>query len=122
MQKSSSVDVTRRAFRAAAVLFAGVTVFVGVLFVRALGDREFRSGLLTYGIITAVASVGLWRRRGWGRSIALIFAVANAGLGALALLSVILAREGSFVGPVILLTASIAFGYALSRPVFSNDE
>lgn len=122
MQKSSSVDVTRRAFRAAAVLFAGVTVFVGVLFVRALGEREFRSGLLTYGIITAVATVGLWRRRGWGRSIALIFAVANTGLGALALLSVILAREGSFVGPVILLTASIAFGYALSRPIFSNDE
>ena len=110
------------AFRAAAVVFVGVTIFVGFLFVRALGEREFRSGLLTYGIITAVASVGLWRRRRWGRSLALLFAVANAGLGTLALLSVILAREGPFFGPIILLVVSVAFGYVLSRPVFSVDD
>ena len=126
MPKSSSVDAgrdaKRRAFRAAAVLFVAVTIFVVVLFVRALGERELRSGLLTYGIITAVAAVGLWRQRRWGRSIALLFAVANAGLGTLALLSIILAREGAFVGPLILLVASVAFGYVLSRPIFSVDD
>jgi hypothetical protein len=110
------------AFRAAAVLFAGVTVFIAVLFVRALGEREFRSGLMTYGIITAVASVGLWRQRRWGRSLALLFALANAGLGALALISVILARRGPLLGPVILLVASVAFGYVLSRPIFAVDD
>jgi hypothetical protein len=115
-------SATRRAFRAAAVVFAATTAFVGVLFVRALGEREFRSGLLTYGIITAVAGVGLWRQRRWGRSIALIFALANAGLGALALLSVILARRGPLLGPTILLVASVAFGYVLSRPIFAVDD
>ncbi len=77
---------------------------------------------MTYGIITAVAAVGLWRRRRWGRSVALIFALANAGLGTLALLSVILARRGPLLGPVILLVASVAFGYVLSRPIFEVDD
>jgi hypothetical protein len=106
------------AFRAAGVLFAAITVFVGVLFVRALEREEIRSGLATYGLITAAAAFGLWRRRRWGRSVALLFALGNAGLGALSLLSVIIARRGPLLGPSILLVASVALAYVLSRPVF----
>lgn len=104
------------------MLFGGVTVFVGFLFARALTEREIRSGLLTYGLITGAATVGLWLRHRWGRSVALVFALGNAGLGTLSLLSVMLARRGPLIGPAILLAASVVLAWALSRPVFSLPD
>ena len=102
-----------------AVLFGAGTVFVAVLFVRALGEREIRSGLATYGLLTGAAAVGLWRRRRWGRSLALVIAIGNIGLGALALLAVVISRRGDVFGPGVLLVVSLALGYGLSRSVFN---
>ncbi|HYZ94043.1 MAG TPA: hypothetical protein VFA34_16845 [Actinomycetota bacterium] len=122
MQKSSSADARRVAFRAAAVLFAGTTIFVTVLFVRALGDNEIRTGLATYGLFTGAAAVGLWLRRRWGRGLALVIAMGNMGLGTLALLSVIMLRRGNAAGPAILLASSVLLGYLLSRRIFSLPD
>lgn len=118
MLKSSSA----RAFRAAAGVFAVTAVFVGVLFVRALTEREIRSGLFTYGAMCVATAIGLWRMRRWGRNLALIIAMGNIGLGTLALLSVMLARRGPVVGPVVLLVISLAMSYWLSRPAFDVPE
>ena len=109
---------TRRAFRGMAVLFAAVTVFIGVLFVRALGEREIRSGLATFALLSAATAIGLWRVRRWGRSLALLMALGNAGLGTLSLFAVLIARRGPLLGPAILLAASVVLAYALSRSVF----
>jgi len=94
-------------------------VFVAVLFARSLGEREIRSGLFTYGLLTGAAAVGLWRRSRWGRSLALVIALGNVGLGALALLAVIISRRGDVLGPSVLLAVSLALAYALSRRVFN---
>jgi uncharacterized membrane protein (DUF2068 family) len=123
LPKSSSADAGRLAFRAAAVLFAATTIFITVLFIRALVvHNEIRSGLLTYGLFTGAATVGLWMRRRWGRGLALLIAMGNMGLGTLALLSVILLRQGSATGPAILLVSSIVLGYVLSRSFFSLPD
>jgi uncharacterized membrane protein (DUF2068 family) len=103
-------------------LFAAGTVFVAVLFVRSLGEREIRSGLLTYGLLTGAGAVGLWRRRRWGRNLALVIAIGNVGLGTLALLAVILSRKGDVIGPGVLLVVSLALAYALSRGVFNFPD
>ncbi len=99
-----------------------MTVFIGVLFVRALGEHEIRSGLAMYGTFTGAAAFGLWRRQRWGRSLALVIAMGNIGLGGLSLLSVIMSRRGPVAAPAILLGASLVLGYVVSRPVFSFDD
>lgn len=107
------------AFRVAAALFTAATIVFVVIFVLVLVRRdEIRSGLATYGAITAVAAVGLWRRRSWGRQLALVVTLASAGLGMLTMLSILFAREGSLVVPGIVLVLSAAFAYWLSRPAF----
>ena len=45
-------------------------------------------------------------------------ALGNAGLGTLAVLSVIISGRGSLPGPIVLLAVSTAVAYLLSRPVF----
>ncbi len=104
------------------VLFAAVAIFVGVLFVRALGEKEIRTGLLTYGLLCAATAVGMFRLRRWGRSLALVMAMGNAGLGTLSLLAVVIARRGPYLGPTILLVVSVVLAYVLSRPVFTLPE
>lgn len=111
-----------RSFRAAAVVFAAVTVFTGGLFVRALTEREIRTGLLTYALLTGAAAVGLWRVRRWGRNVALIVAMGNIGLGTLALMAVLFSRRGSPVGPALLLVTSLVMGFALGRPSFDLEQ
>ena len=103
-------------------MLSAVTIFVLVLFVRALGEREIRSGLLTYGLLTGAAAVGLWLVRRWGRSVALIIAMGNAGLGALALMAVLISRRGDVVGPSVLLVASVAMAWLLARGVFDLPD
>lgn len=115
MLKSSSV----RSFRAAAVLFGAGAVFVAVLFVRALGEREIRSGLFTYAAMCLATAIGLWRVRRWGRNLALIVTMGNLGLGTLTLLAVVMSRSGPVVGPLVLLVVSLAVSYWLSRPDFN---
>ena len=104
------------------MFFAAVAIFTAILFVRALGDDEIRSGLFTYGLFAAAIAVGLWRMTRWGRSLALIMAIGNAGLGALSLLAVVLAERGDAVGPGVLLLLSLGAGYALSRSVFDLPQ
>jgi hypothetical protein len=103
-------------------LFAAVTVFIVVLFVRALTEKEIRTGLLTFAIFTAATTIGMWRIRRWGRSLALVVAIGNVGLGALALLAVLISREGGWIGPAILLVTSLGLGYVLGRPIFNLDD
>lgn len=123
MQKSSSAESANLiAYRAAAAGFFAAALFVGALFVRALTRGEIRSGLFTYGVLALAVSIGLWLRTHWGRNLGLIMAVGNIGLGAIALLSVILSRDGSPVIPIVLLILSVGAGYAISRPVFNLPE
>ena len=103
-------------------LFAAVTVFILVLFVRALTEKEIRTGLFTFAVFTAVTAIGMWRIKRWGRSLALVVAIGNVGLGALALLAVLMSREGDWIGPAILLVASLGLGYLLGRPIFNLDD
>ena len=103
-------------------LFGAVTVFILVLFVRALTQKEIRTGLLTFAIFTAATAIGMWRIRRWGRSLALVVAVGNVGLGALALLAVLMSKQGNVLGPAILLGASLVLGYALGRPIFTLEN
>jgi hypothetical protein len=105
------------------MLFAAVTCFVMTLFVlRLVGEHEIRSGLLTYGLFTGAAAVGLWLERRWGHALGLVVALGNAGLGTLALLAVIISREGPVLGPALLLVGSIVLSYLLSRPVYSFPQ
>jgi uncharacterized membrane protein (DUF2068 family) len=99
--------------------FAAVTIFVAVLFVRALGEREIRTGLFTYAALCAATAIGLWRVRRWGRSLALLMALGNAGLGTMSLLAVLIARRGPLLGPGTLLVASVGVAYLLSRSAFA---
>lgn len=104
-------------------MHAAITVFVGVLFVRHLvADQQIRSGLATYGLFTGAAAVGLWRQRSWGRGLALVIVMGNAGLGTLALLAVIVSRRGPWLGPALLLAGSVVLGYVVSRPVFNSTD
>src|SRR5439155_1832339 len=112
--QKSSLDSRRSrvAFRAMAGLFAATTVFVLVLFVRALDlHHDIRTGLFTYAIFTGAATIGLWRVQRWGRSVALVIALGNAGLGALATLSWLVSRRGQLVGPLVLLVTSSLLAY-----------
>lgn len=103
-------------------LFAAVTVFIVVLFVRALTEKEIRTGLLTFAIFTAATTIGMWRIKRWGRSLGLVVAIGNVGLGALALLAVLMSKEGDWIGPAVLLVASLGLGYLLGRPIFNLDD
>lgn len=93
-----------------------------MLFVRALGENEIRSGLFTYALLTGAAAVGLWRVRRWGRSVALVIAMGNIGLGTLALMAVLLSQEGGIAGPAALLGSNLVLAYALSRDVFTLED
>lgn len=107
-----------RPWRFAAALFGATTVFVVVLFVRALGEQEIRSGLATYGALTAAAAVGMWRGRRWGRNIGLLIALGNIGLGTVATLAVIVSRDGDATGPLVLLVTNLVLAFVLTRPPF----
>ena len=111
-------------FRALGAIFAASTAFFVWLFVYEIARKDqIRSGVATYAILTGLAAVGLLMRRSWGRSLALLISLASAGLGTLTLLNVIIAREGSPVVPVIVLVASAAVAFWLSRPLFEvRDE
>jgi uncharacterized membrane protein (DUF2068 family) len=103
----------------AAALFTAATAFFAALVVYEIQRRhEFRSGLLTYGVFTGAAALGLYRLKAWGRSVALLIALGSAGLGTLVLLSTILEQKGPVLSPSALLIASIAVAYWLSRPSF----
>ena len=108
-------------FRALGAIFAAATAFFVWFFVYEIVRKdEIRTGVATYALLTALTTVGLVLRRSWGRSLALLISLASAGLGTLTLLSVIFAREGSVVVPVIVLVASAAVAFWLSRPVFET--
>lgn len=101
-----------------AVPFAAVTVFLVARFAAGLVEREFRTSLPVYIVLMGISAAGLWLVRSWGRSMALIVAVGNAGVGGLALLAAIVA--GSFdAGSAILFIASIAVAYTLTTAPFT---
>jgi hypothetical protein len=106
-------------FRALAAIFAASTGFFVWFFVYELvRESEIRSGVATYALLTGLTTVGLVMRRSWGHSLALLISLASAGLGTLTLLSVIFSRDGSVFVPVVVLVASAAVAFWLSRPVF----
>ena len=112
---------SRVAFRSASAVFVAATAFFAFQFVYEIVDKnEIRTGVLTYGLITLLTAIGLWLVTSWGRSLALLISLATAGLGVLTLLSVIIARDGSPYVPVIVLVASGAMAFWLSRPAFNT--
>ncbi len=112
---------SRLSFRALAAIFGAATAFFVWFFVYEVVSRsEIRTGIATYALLTGLTAVGLVLRRSWGRSLALLISLASAGLGMLTLLSVILSRDGSVYVPAIVLVASAAVAFWLSRPVFNT--
>ena len=101
-----------------AALFGAVALFCAVLFVRALGEREIRTGLFTYVLVFGATAFALWRLKRWGRSVALLMGMANFALGVLSLAAVTLSDRGPVLGPVIVLVISGVVTYLLTRPVF----
>ena len=114
---------SRFSFRALGAIFAAATLFFIWFFVYEIVRKdEIRSGIATYALLTGLATAGLLMRRSWGRSLALLIALASAGLGTLTLLNVILARDGSPYVPAVVLAASGAVAFWLSRPVFEMRD
>jgi uncharacterized membrane protein (DUF2068 family) len=106
-----------------AAIFGALGIFMAVLFVRAITEREIRSGVFTYGAMCVATALGLWRIKRWGRNLAIIVVMGNIGLGTLTLLAVLMSRRGPVIGPVVLLVVSLAMSYWLSRPAFDlSDE
>jgi hypothetical protein len=121
----SSLRSSAFSFRVLGGLFLAATVFFGWFFVyEIVSSDEIRTGVMTYAILTGLATAGLLLRRSWGRSLALLISLASAGLGVLTLLSVLFAREGGVVVPLVVFMASAVVSFWLSRPVFNpaNDE
>lgn len=109
-----------RAYRTMAALFTAATAYQAVGFARALARRDLRTGLLFTMLLTGLAAAGLWMREPWGRSLALIVAVANGGLGALLVLSAIAGRDGLVV-PVAFLGLNVIVAIVLSRSWFDAE-
>lgn len=65
-----------------------------------------------------VTAVGLLLAKGWGRLLALIIAVGNAGLGVLMLLAAIPRGEVSPLAPALFLAINALLAYWLTRPSF----
>jgi peptidoglycan/LPS O-acetylase OafA/YrhL len=110
---------TLLAYRAAAVLYGGATVWGLGVFAGALGDRTIRSGVLFYAFFTGAAALGLWLATRWGRAMALVVALGNAGVGTLSLLASILDGSSAPVGWGSFTAANVALAYLLSRSVFA---
>src|SRR5438105_2919335 len=103
-----------------AVLFALATAVVAALFVYELEHRhQIRSGLLVEASFTGATAYGMWRMRPWGRALALVVALGNAGLGSLVLLSALATHQGSKLLPAVLLGTNIVLGYFLGLRVFT---
>ena len=106
-----------------AVLFTLGTLVVGALFVYEIEHRhQIRSGLLTYAAFTGATAYGMWRMRRWGRALALVVALGNAGLGTLVLLSALATHQGSKFLPATLLGTNIVLGYLLGLRVFTLPD
>ena len=80
--------------------------------------RDVLIGPLAAAPLFAVVALGLWMRRGWGRTLAILVALANAGLAALALVATI-AGGASPVGPALFAAVNAGIAVALSRPAFT---
>jgi uncharacterized membrane protein (DUF2068 family) len=107
-----------------ATLFAlGTGAVAGAFVFEIVHKHQVRTGLLMYGLFTGAAAYGLWRMRSWGRAMALVVALGNAGLGSLVLLSALVSHQGSKLVAGVLLATNVALGYVLGLPVFSfHDE
>lgn len=101
-----------------ALPFVAVTLFLMAMFVAGLVERTFRASLPVYIVLMGTSAVGLWRVRSWGRSIGLIVAIGNAGIGALALVASMVSGE-FHLGSALLLAASMGVAYGLSTQPFT---
>ena len=105
-----------------ASLFTLGTATVLGIFVHVLINRhEIRTGLALIALITGVTAYGLWRMRPWARGLGLFVALANSGLGAVALLAAFVSQRGGKLVPLILLVSSMIVGYLLGMRVFIRD-
>lgn len=100
-----------------ATLFGAFAVFELVTFVAGLTDRTLRSGLLFQVLLMGGCAVGLWLARAWGRTLALLASLTNAGVGTLMVLAAFFERS-SLVVPVIFLGVNTAVAIALTRSWF----
>ena len=107
----------RAPYRTMAVVFAAATAFSVAVFVARLAEREVRTGLAFVAITTGASAVGLWMRARWGRSLAILVTLANAGVGTLILLAAILDRSPA-LGPAVYLAVNVAAAFALTRSWF----
>jgi hypothetical protein len=106
-----------------AALFSLGTAVIAAIFVWEIFHRhEIRTGLAFIALITGAAAYGLWRLRPWGRGVGLFVALANAGLGAIALLSAIASHRGGKLVPLILLASSMIVGYLLGTRAFTLPD
>jgi len=106
-----------------AALFSLGTAAVVSLFVWELIHRhEIRTGLALIALITGAAAYGLWRLRTWARGLGLFVALANSGLGAVALLSAFASHRAGKLVPAVLLGASMVIGYLLGMRVFTLPD
>lgn len=108
----------RLAHRLVSVPFLAGASYSLAVFGAGLGRRQIRSGVLLAGMLYGAAALGLWRRRRWGRSLGLLLALANAGVGVLSLLSVIVLGSGSPARPAALLVVNAALAGVLGSRRF----
>lgn len=109
----------RLAYRIMAAAFAFPAAYGAAVFAGGLSERRVRPGLLFVVLLTAACSAGLWLGSSWGRSLALLVTLANAGVGTLQLLAVIVEGRASVLGPAIFLGLNVAAAFLLTRKWFA---
>jgi hypothetical protein len=97
----------------AALFTLGAATIVSIFVWELIHRHEIRTGLAFIALFTGTAAYGLWRMRSWARGLGLFVVLANAGLGAVALLSAVVSHRGGKVVPAVLLGASMVVGYLL---------
>lgn len=102
-----------------ALVFAAGAAYGGALFAGSLSERKVRPSLLFVVLLTASCAAGLWLESSWGRSLALLVVLANAGVGTLQVLAVIVEGIDSVLAPAIFLGVNIAVAFLLTRKWFS---
>ncbi|HVE93242.1 MAG TPA: hypothetical protein VNE62_13225 [Actinomycetota bacterium] len=109
----------RVAFRALAAVFAVPSAAFFAMAATGLGRREVQTTSLFYALLFGACAAGLWTATRWGRTLALLVSLGNAGVATLGLLATLVSSRALAAGPAALLVISGALAYLLTRRWFA---
>lgn len=98
--------------------FVAATLYLLTAFAWALSQRQIRSGVASYAIVTAICAVGLLRMTTWARTLALVAALGITGIGVLSVLAAVF-LDGNAVGPLVMVGVGVVSTVWLARPALA---